>query len=54
MFDAEVMFWLVGAGLMLLGKLALPIIIRVMEQKKNDRMFAHCEFTECHDDMEDR
>lgn len=53
MFDAELMFWLVSAGLMLLGMLALPVIHRVMDKRENDRLFAHCEYTEYHDDMEE-
>lgn len=53
MFDAELMFWLVCVGLVLLGMLALPIIHRVMEQRETERMFGYRKFTEYHDDMED-
>lgn len=51
--DAELIFWCVCGVLCVLFVCALPFINNYVENKRVERMFAHYDFTEYHDDMED-
>ena len=50
---AELIFWSVCAVLAILFLVAIPFISNCLENKDTERMFAHYERTEYHDDMED-
>lgn len=51
--NAELIFWAVALILAVITVAILYFINRRMEEKDIERMFAHCTYTEYHDDLED-
>ena len=51
--NAELIFWAVALILAVITVVVLYFVNRRMEEKDTERMFAHCTYTEYHDDLED-
>lgn len=51
--NAELIFWVVALVIAVLSVCAIPCISNYLDNKDVKRMFAHQEYEEYHDDMED-